>query len=226
MNELRDKDLREALSRREAQRTKPEVPADFCENIMKEIGVGSQETGDRKDHPVIWRWLYAAVAVAASIVLLIVFHHGREQAPQEPLVAQQTVEQPMPQPVSEVSEPVAEPVEVVEAPEPVVAQAQPAQKSVKKQRKVVMQLVELIPTSEAKSTNMKTLPESLIAKVKAYDQKSDPSRTTGIDDQAPLVERTMGIDAPDPLVAMAAQVEDIRQRGQRLQQEIDLLMER
>ena len=226
MNELRDKDLREALSRREAQRTKPEVPADFCENIMKEIGVGSQETGDRKDHPVIWRWLYAAVAVAASIVLLIVFHHGQEQAPQEPLMAQQTVGQPMPQPVSEVSEPVAEPVEVVElveAPEPVVAEAQPAQKSRKRQRKVVMQLVELIPTSEAKSTNMKTLPESLIAKVKAYDQPSDLSRMTGIDDQAPLVERTMGIDAPDPLVAMAAQVEDIRQRGQRLEREMELI---
>ena len=222
MNELRDKDLREALSRREAQRTKPEVPADFCENIMKEIGVGSQETGDRKDHPVIWRWLYAAVAVAASIVLLIVFHHGREQAPQEPLVAQQTVEQPMPQPVSEVSEPVAEPVEVVEAPEPVVAQAQPAQKSVKKQRKVVMQLVELIPTSEAKSDNVKELPASLIAKVKAYDQASDPSRMTGIDDGTDaIVTTTMGIDDPDPLVAMASQVKDIRQRGQRLQQEID-----
>ena len=75
----------------------------------------------------------------------------------------------------------------------------------------MMRRVELIPTSEAKSTNMKTLPASLIAKVKAYDQQSDLSRTTGIDDT-------------DPLVAMAVQVEDIRSRGQRLQQEITALM--
>ena len=37
MNELKDKDLREALSRREARRKKPEVPADFCDGIMQEI---------------------------------------------------------------------------------------------------------------------------------------------------------------------------------------------
>ena len=67
MNELKDKDLREALKRREAHRTKPEVPADFCESIMKEIGDKSQETGVRKDHPMIWRWM----AVAASLLLII-----------------------------------------------------------------------------------------------------------------------------------------------------------
>jgi hypothetical protein len=58
---------------------------------------------------------------------------------------------------------------------------------------------------------MKTLSSSIIDKVKAYDQQSDLSRTTGIDDT-------------DPLVAMAVQVEDIRSRGQRLQQEITALM--
>ena len=68
-------------------------------------------------------------------------------------------------------------------------------------------IVELIPTSEAAPTNVKTLPESLIAKVKAYDQQSDPSTLTGIDDT-------------DPLVVMAAQIEDIRSRGQQLHSEI------
>ena len=209
MNELRDKDLREALRRREAQRTKPEVPADFMDNVMQRI----EEPATAPEPKARRVWLYAAAAVAASILLLIVFHHGQEQTPQESLVAQQTIEQPMPQSVA--SEP-------VEEPEPVAAEAQPTQKSVKKQRKVVMQLVELIPTSEAKSTNMKTLPESLIAKVKAYDQPSDPSRMTGIDDGTDaIVTRTTGIEDMDPLVAMAAQVEDIRERGQRLEREID-----
>ena len=60
MNELNDKDLREALSRREARRTKPEVPADFCDGIMQEIV-------PRRCRRPLWRW----VAVAASLLLLI-----------------------------------------------------------------------------------------------------------------------------------------------------------
>ena len=60
MNELNDKDLREALSRREARRTKPEVPADFCDGIMQEIV-------PKQSRRPLWRW----VAVAASLLLLI-----------------------------------------------------------------------------------------------------------------------------------------------------------
>lgn len=60
MNELKDQDLREALRRREARRTKPEVPADFCDNIMEEIA-------PKKSSRAVWRWM----AVAASILLLI-----------------------------------------------------------------------------------------------------------------------------------------------------------
>ena len=67
MDELKDKDLREALKRREAHRTKPEVPADFCADIMEEIGDKRQGTEVRKDHSVIWRWM----AAAASLLLLI-----------------------------------------------------------------------------------------------------------------------------------------------------------
>ncbi|MBQ9363084.1 MAG: hypothetical protein IJT97_06650 [Bacteroidaceae bacterium] len=37
MNRLKDIDLREALARREAQRTRPEVPADFCDAVMQKI---------------------------------------------------------------------------------------------------------------------------------------------------------------------------------------------
>lgn len=196
MNELKnDTNLREAVSRREQQL--PPMPADLNERLMQRL----EETEAAPKARRLWLYTASALAVAASITLLIVFHLGKEQTPQEPLVAQQTVKQDSPQPTPAVSE-------VVEAPEPVAAEVQTSQKPVKKQRKVIMKLVELIPTSEAKSANVKELPASLIDKVKAYEQASDPSRTTGIDDI-------------DPLVAMAAQVEDIRQRGQRLQQEID-----
>ena len=60
MNELKDKDLREALERREAHRTRPEVPDDFCADIMQEIA-------PKKSHPMMWRWM----AAAASVLLLI-----------------------------------------------------------------------------------------------------------------------------------------------------------
>ena len=128
----------------------------------------------------------------------------------EPLIAQKTVESQTEVPKAEPEqEPQAEPEPQAEEPLQMVAKAEvkPSQKPVKKQRKVVTKLVELIPASEAESTNMKTLPSSVIDKVKAYDQQSDLSRTTGIDDT-------------DPVVVMTAQVEDIRQRGMRLHEEI------
>lgn len=216
MNELRnDKNLQEAVSRRE-QKLAP-LPADLNEGLMQRLV--EPETAPKAKQKRLW--LYAAVAVAASIALLIVFNFRQEQTPQEPLVAQQTYQGDgsSDTSITKVKEPAS-----VDAPTKTKTDAPGYQKNrphdTKKQRKVVMKLVELIPTSETASANVKTLPASLIDKVKAYDQASDLSRTTGIDDTDPLVARTMDIDE-DPLVAMAAQVESIRQRGQRLQQEID-----
>ena len=203
MNELKnDKNLQEAVSRREQKL--PPMPADLNERLMQRIDTSAPAPKSRR------LWIYAALAAAASIALLIVFNLGQEQTPQEPVVAQ-AVEQPT---VS-----VSEPVEgdPVEASELIAEKAKPA----KKQRKVTMKLVELIPTSEAAPTNVKTLPESLIAKVKAYDQQSDPSRMTGIDDDTDaIVTITTSIEDTDPLVVMAAQIEDIRSRGQQLHNEI------
>lgn len=205
MNELRnDKNLQEAVSRREQKL--PPLPTDLNEWLMQRLG--EPETAPAAKQKRLW--LYAAVAVAASIALLIVFNFRQEQTPQEPVVAQ-AVEQP----TVSVSEPVEG--ESAEAPELIAEKAKPA----KKQRKVTMKLVELIPTSEAAPTNVKTLPESLIAKVKAYDQQSDPSRMTGIDDDTDaIVTITTSIEDTDPLVVMAAQIEDIRSRGQQLHSEI------
>ena len=189
MNELKnDKNLQEAVSRREQKL--PPMPADLNERLMQRIDTSAPAPKSRR------LWIYATLAAAAGIALLIVFNLGQEQTPQEPVVAQ-AVEQP----TVSVSEPVEG--ESAEASELIAEKAKPA----KKQRKVTMKLVELIPTSEAAPTNVKTLPESLIAKIKVYDKPSDPSTLTGIDDT-------------DPLVVMAAQIEDIRSRGQQLHSEI------
>lgn len=207
MNHLRqqDRNLRDALQQEEA--ALPQMSADLNARLMQRVG-----DEQPKQHRTVWRWM----AAAACLLLLIGigFTLLPQQQQDEPLIAQQSV-----QPQTEALK--AEPEPQAAEPQQEVAQAevQPSQKSVKKQRKVMMKRVELIPTSEAKSTNMKTLSASLIAKVKAYDQQSDLSRTTGIDDgMDEVVEEA--IDDTDPLVAMAAQVEDIRQRGMRLHEEI------
>ena len=219
MNELKnDTNLREAVSRREQKM--PPLPADLNERLMKRIEETEQTRPEAKSRR-LWLYTASALAIAASIALLIVFNFGKQPTPQEPLVAQQAYQGDgsSDTPITKVDEPAS-----VDAPAttntPVYQKNRPHDTK-KKQRKVVMKLVELIPTSETASANVKTLPASMIAKVKAYDQVSDLSRTTGIDDGTDaIVTNTMDIDAPDPLVAMAAQVEDIRQRGMRLHEEI------
>ena len=192
-----DKNLREAVNRREQQLAP--MPADLNERLMQRLEETEQTRPEAKQRHL---WLYTAIAVAASIVLLIVFNFGKQQMSQDPLVAQ-TVEQP----TTLVSESVeGNPVEgesAIEAPanaisEPVEAPApQPSHKPAKKRQETVMQLVELIPASEA-----------------------DPALTAATE---PAPEAAANTE-DDPLVAMAAQLEDIRSRGQRLQQEITALM--
>ena len=201
MNHLRqqDQNLRDALCQEEA--ALPQMPADLNARLMQRM-----ESEQPKHSRTMWRWM----AVAACLLLIIGIGYTllpKEQQ-DEPLVAQHETECQKQEDM-----PKTEPEPQAEEPQQQLAKAEvkPSQKPVKKQRKVVTKLVELIPASEAESTNMKTLPASVIDKVKAYDQQSDLSRTTGIDDT-------------DPLVAMAVQVEDIRSRGQRLQQEITALM--
>lgn len=192
MNELKnDNNLRQAVSRREQQL--PPMPADLNKRLMQRIAESEPARPETKSRRL---WIYAAVAVAASIALLIIFNFGQEQTPQESLVALRVG-----QPTTSVPEPVeGEPVieepsnaasESVEAPAP-----QPSQKPAKKRQETVMKLVELIPTPEV-----------------------EPALTA---EAEPTLEAANAEE--DPLVAMAAQLEDIRSRGQRLQQEITAIM--
>ena len=193
MNELKnDKNLQEAVNRREQQL--PPMPADLNKRLMQRI----EETEPARPIAKQKRlWLYTAIAVAVSIALLIVFNFGKQQTPQEPLVALQ-VDQPttsVPEPVEGepvIEEPSNAASESVEAPAP-----QPSQKPAKKRQETVMKLVELIPTPEV-----------------------EPALTA---EAEPTLEAAANAEE-DPLVAMAAQLEDIRSRGQRLQQEITAIM--
>ena len=193
MNELKnDNNLRQAVSRREQQL--PPMPADLNERLMQRLGETEQARPKAKQKRL---WLYTAIAVAASIVLLIVFNFGKGQTSQEPLVALR-VGQPttsVPEPVegeSVIEEPSNAVSESVEAPAP-----QSSHKPAKKRQETVMKLVELIPTPEV-----------------------EPALTA---EAEPTLEAAANAEE-DPLVAMAAQLEDIRSRGQRLQQEITAIM--
>ena len=193
MNELKnDNNLRQAVSRREQQL--PPMPADLNKRLMQRIAESEPARPETKSRR--W-WLYAAIAVAASIALLIIFNFGQEQTPQESLVALR-VDQPttsVPEPVEGepvIEEPSNAASESVEAPAP-----QPSQKPAKKRQETVMKLVELIPTPEV-----------------------EPALTA---EAEPTLEAAANAEE-DPLVAMAAQLEDIRSRGQRLQQEITAIM--
>lgn len=203
MNELKnDKNLRQAVSRREQKL--PPMPVDLNERLMQRIEEQPQPAAKPKR-----LWLYAAIAVAACIALLLIINFGKNPTSQDPLMAQ-TFEKPSDcEPVEESSLTASEPVEeLVEQPSPTVpelVEGQPVEEPVerqpvKKHRKTVMKLVELIPTSEA---------NPLLA---------------AADEPAPETRPADDVAEEDPLVAMAAQVENIRQRGQRLQQEITALM--
>ena len=192
MNELEnDKILREAVNRRE-QKLQP-MSDELNGRLLQRL---EEEQVPAKHHRP---WLYAAVAAAACIALLLVFHFTQEQSSQQPVVAQQMEEQ-TPQQVESnavVSEPIETPEPVVEEPKQAVAKvaAQPVRKSVKKQRKTVTKLVELIPTAEGEGRDMAAAEHTTEAEF-SFDQ--------------------------DPLVAMAEHVENIRSRGRRLQKAIEL----
>jgi hypothetical protein len=151
MNELNnDKNLREAVNRRE-QQLQP-VSDDLNNRLLQRL---EEEQAPAKHKPL---WLYAAVAAAACIALFLVFHFTQEQSTQQPVVAQQMEEQAPQQTeqTSEVTEAVEAPQLVVEEPKQAVAKvdAQPVRKSTKKQRKTVTKLVELIPTTEGEGRDM------------------------------------------------------------------------
>ena len=68
MNEQQnDKDLREALRRREARRQKPQPSADFCDSVMQRIGQHDQKPKHRR------LWLYPAIGAAAAIAVLLLY---------------------------------------------------------------------------------------------------------------------------------------------------------
>jgi hypothetical protein len=83
MTTNKDTDLREALRRKYADT--PQMPADLSERLMKRLET-TRETPKRR----YWPYITAAMAIAASILLLIVLHPGQGCTEQPPVVAKKT----------------------------------------------------------------------------------------------------------------------------------------
>ena len=106
MNELKnDTNLREAVSRKEQKL--PPMPADLNERLQQRLSSPTSEETETSStssslSSSFWgkrpvgpsgrgRGVRLLLAAAASIALFLVLHYGKEQAPQESVVAQQTV---------------------------------------------------------------------------------------------------------------------------------------
>ena len=87
MNKLTDNDIREALRRREARQTKPEVPADFCDNVMQEIA------------PKSARFMGTVLAAACiAVAVLMVWPKESEQKSDGSVLAVRQERTPSPSP--------------------------------------------------------------------------------------------------------------------------------
>ena len=115
MNEQQnDKDLREALRRRETRRQKPQPSADFCDSVMQRIGQQDQQP---KRHRL---WFYPAIGAAASIaVLLYIGIKPIDQQPETPsLIVQTDTVQAVPQTNVETSDSVKAVKEILQMARP------------------------------------------------------------------------------------------------------------
>jgi len=144
MSELKDKDLREALRRREARRTKPEVPADFMANVMQEIAPKPARKA---------RYAYiAALAAAACIVfaVLMIWPTEGKQKPDESTLLVRSHRTRSPKPSDSQSEAVGIKACVHEAVNNIgtESRALPAKRAVHQQQKTDIKLVALPNTAQ------------------------------------------------------------------------------
>ncbi|MBQ3629236.1 MAG: hypothetical protein II947_09460 [Bacteroidaceae bacterium] len=164
-------------------------PDELTDSIMAHLpDVGATK---EKAHGKRWIYIVSAIAVAASLLLLMVFHQGRELTEQSPVMVEQMAKQDEPQP---------SPVEVCREKKEVamVVETIVPQKTTKKYRK-------------AHRKNRRTT-KSAVEEVEQTVEKVEPKPSLH-----PAME--------DPYLMMARQAQDIRSRGERLHEEVAMLMD-
>lgn len=133
MNEQNDKDLREALRRREARRQKPQPAADFCDSVM--LRIGQQDLQHKRRHV----WLFPAIGAAAAIALLLYIgiKHNDQQPDTPSLIVQTDTVQAVPHTNTNV-----ETTDSVKAVKEILQMARPPKRYMAKREKQVEPVVE------------------------------------------------------------------------------------
>lgn len=184
----RDNMLREAVNRREQKM--PSMPSDLNARLM-------QRMGQKSEQPKRRIWLYVVSGVAASILLLLMFHMWQkaEDTPSSVVAKQNPLKKEI-----KVKEP-----EVVEQKTAIVVEEPKMVQEVVPQKQRVAQVVKKQEVEEVVSVqevSVDPVEEELMAVVQepAYDQVFD-----------------------DPYAYVMNQMRDIRSRGERLQQEVAMV---
>ena len=120
MTTFKDTDLREALRRKYADT--PPMPADLSERLVKRM----QTTG-KSPKRRYWPYITTAIAVAASILLLIVLYTGEGKTEQRPMMAEKVTA-----PMDSIRPMQHQPATTETTEHPVVAQAVPAKPRTRK----------------------------------------------------------------------------------------------
>ena len=164
-------------------------PDELTDSIMTHLpDVGATK---EKAHGKRWIYIASAIAVAASLLLLMVFHQGQKPTEQSSVMVEQMAKQDEPQPSPmEVSREKKEVAMLEEAVLP--------QKTTKKHKKAL------------RKHRRTTKP--VVEEVEQTVEKVEPKPSLH-----PAVE--------DPYLMMARQAQDIRLRGERLHEEVAMLMD-
>ena len=185
MTTPKDSDLREALRRKYADT--PQMPADFISRMH-------QASPDTPSRPMrCWLYPISAVAVAASVLLLIMLNIGQNQPKQNPVFAEDVTKpeltvQATPQTITQ--------TEVVA--QPVATHAEES-KPAKKHRKV-----------------QKTVhKEHVLAEAEQAEAEQAEAEQAEADQEAVYLPKD-----PDPYRLAVAQAQEIRSRGEQLYQEV------
>lgn len=188
----RDTDLHEAISRRE--QALPPMPDDLNARVLRRM-----KQSDEKPKRRIW--LCAASAVAAGVLLLLLFRFVPD-TPEAPVVARHPVPTEVKQPGEALPQTTAM---VVEPKETEVVKEAP---SAPPQRKSPVRKARRSRPIEEEDT----LPE----------QTEEPDMESEFVDPMLIYSQMTG----DPFLANVEHVRDIRARGERLQQEVELVLNR
>ena len=204
-----------------------EVDIDLESETSEKLNIGDSgkirmlpKTVREKPKIIALKWLTAVAA--ACVLLLLVFHFRQDQAEEKPVVAR-VVESSTPPSVS----PSVSPSVVDENKDEQLAEVQPTSQPVMKQKKAVKrrstQEKPMLAETNPKRESANTKQESTGPKQESTKPKQEGTEPVNHPDghgTPPAFRSSM----EDPFLLAAAQAKDIRSRGERLHQEISMLM--